>query len=165
MLPRTTSGGYVPSEPETSIVPIAPMGFSHVLRLCLQGGGVYLESGTVSFSSCSITGNSAQYVRAHAQKFPSPRWKITDVLALTHACTTANASVNYSRYVPRCRSRYLEIPNCPDGKNAHALVLILACTTAANASVIFSMYVPQRTLKTSHRPDGKIADVLALTLA
>ena len=50
----------------------------------------------------------------------------------------------------------------PDGKNAHALVLILACTTAANASVIFSMYVPQRTLKTSHRLDrGKIADVLA----
>ena len=54
-------------------VPIAPMGFSHVLRLCLQGGGVFIEGGTVSFSSCTITGNSAPYVRAHAQKFPSPR--------------------------------------------------------------------------------------------
>ena len=56
--------------------PIAPMGFSHVLRLCLQGGGVYIYySGTVSFSSCTITGNTAyDYVRAHAQKFPSPRW-------------------------------------------------------------------------------------------
>ena len=56
-------------------LPIAPMGFSHVLRLCLQGGGVYIVSGTVIFSSCTITGNSAGLVRAHAQKFPSPRWE------------------------------------------------------------------------------------------
>ena len=42
-------------------VPIAPMGISHVLRLCLQGGGVYIDgSGTVvSFLSCTITGNTA----------------------------------------------------------------------------------------------------------
>ena len=57
-----------------SKLPIAPMGISHVSRLCLQGGGVYIYSATVSFSSCTITGNTAQYVRAHAQKFPSPRW-------------------------------------------------------------------------------------------
>ena len=56
-------------------VPIAPMGISHVLRLCLQGGGVY-SSGTVSFSSCTITGNTVNgYVRAHVRKFPSPRWE------------------------------------------------------------------------------------------
>ena len=60
---------------ETLKVPIAPMGFSHVLRLCLQGGGVYINGGTVSFSSCTITGNLAYGVRAHAQKFPSPRWE------------------------------------------------------------------------------------------
>ena len=47
-----------------SKVPIAPMGFSHVLRLCLQGGGVMIDGGTVSFSSCTITGNTAS-VRAH----------------------------------------------------------------------------------------------------
>ena len=58
-----------------SKLPIAPMRFLHVLRLCLQGGGVYVESGTVTFSSCTITGNSATSVRAHAQKFPSPRWE------------------------------------------------------------------------------------------
>ena len=46
------------------------MGFSHVLCLCLQGGGVRIYSGTVSFSLCTITGNTAYYVRAHAQKFP-----------------------------------------------------------------------------------------------
>ena len=52
---------YVPQRP--SKVPIAPMGFSHVLRVCLQGGGVYISgSGTVSFSLCSITGNTAQWV-------------------------------------------------------------------------------------------------------
>ena len=65
-----------------------------------QGGGVYFESGTVTFSSCTITGNSAQYVRAHAQKFPSPRWENADVLALTHACTTAaDTLVNYRECV------------------------------------------------------------------
>ena len=54
-------------------VPIAPMGFSHVLRLCLQGGGVDIIGGPVSFSWCTITGNLAYGVRAHAQKFPSPQ--------------------------------------------------------------------------------------------
>ena len=43
--------------------------------LCLQGGGAYVYGGTVSFSSCTITGNTADYVRAHAQNFPSPRWE------------------------------------------------------------------------------------------
>ena len=60
---------------ETSNFPIAPMGFSHVLRLCLQGGGVSIGSGsgTVTFSSCTITGNTAYDVRAHTQNSPSPR--------------------------------------------------------------------------------------------
>ena len=48
----------------------------HMFRaLCLQGGGVRIYSGTVTFSLCTITGNTAGYVRAHAQKFPSPRWE------------------------------------------------------------------------------------------
>ena len=58
-----------------SKVPIAPMGFSHVLRLCLQGGGVLIFGGTVTFSSCTITGNTAMHVRAHAHNFPLPRWE------------------------------------------------------------------------------------------
>ena len=58
-----------------SKLPIAPVGFSHVLRVCLQGGGVRIDGGTVTFSSCTITGNTADYVRAHAQKFPLPRWE------------------------------------------------------------------------------------------
>ena len=62
---------YVPQIP--SMFHIAPMGdscFAHFL----QGGGVYVNGGSVTFSSCTITGNSAGYVRVHAQKFPSPSW-------------------------------------------------------------------------------------------
>jgi hypothetical protein len=40
------------------------MGFSHVLHLCLQGGGVFVRSGTVTISSANISGNTAGGVRA-----------------------------------------------------------------------------------------------------
>ena len=50
-------------------LPIAPMGDSHFAR-CLQGGGVYVQVGSVTFDSCTITGNSATNVRAHACKLP-----------------------------------------------------------------------------------------------
>ena len=73
--------------------------------LCFQGGGVYVIGGTVTFSSCTITGNTVSVVRAHAQNSDHPDGKIADVLALTHACTTANASVNYSMYVPQRPSK------------------------------------------------------------
>ena len=42
-----------------------------------------------------------------------PDGKNADVLALTHACTTANASVNYSMYVPQRPSK---VPIAPMGK-------------------------------------------------
>ena len=52
----------------------------HMFRaLCFQGGGVFVSRGTVSFSSCTITGNSAGYVRAHVQNFPSPRGEVADM--------------------------------------------------------------------------------------
>ena len=34
---------------------------------CLQGGGVYVSSGTVTISSCTISGNTAVSVRARAR--------------------------------------------------------------------------------------------------
>ena len=61
---------------ETLKVPIAPMGDSRFAR-CLQGGGVFVERGTVTFSSCTISGNTASNVRAHAHKFPSPLPRLT----------------------------------------------------------------------------------------
>ena len=128
---KSTSMEYVPSAPESSKVPIAPMGFSHVLRLvlagrrclcpewlgellivhhhgqhsllcacsrsevpiapmgdshfarCLQGGGVFVQGGSVTFDSCTITGNTATYVRAHPQNFPSPPWETHVLLVFT----------------------------------------------------------------------------------
>ena len=103
---------YVPATPAN--FPSPQWDFHMFCALCLQGGGVYISSGTVSFSSCTITGNTAYWVRAQAQKSSHrPDGKIADVLALTHACTTANSSVNYRRYVPRRPSK---VPIAPMGK-------------------------------------------------
>ncbi len=71
---------YVLSAPETSKVPIAPMEVHMFRVLCLQGGGVYVQDGTVTFVACTISGNTAT-VRAHVQNFPDG--KIADVLAST----------------------------------------------------------------------------------
>jgi hypothetical protein len=55
----------------SSKVPIAPMGDSRFDR-CSQGGGVFVVDGTVTIASCTISGNTATYVRAHTQNLPSP---------------------------------------------------------------------------------------------
>jgi hypothetical protein len=118
----------------------SPMGFSHVLHLCLQGGGVFVQSGTVTISSSTISGNTAAWVRASLIACKSP-------IALIIA---------------------LKIFNRPDGKTADALCLTHACTTANDASVNLGQLQGVRateTLKTSHRPDGKVADMLSPTHA
>ena len=57
---------------ETLKVPIALMGDSRLV-CCLQGGGVYVDSGTVTITSSSIQGNFvSRFVRTHLQQFPSP---------------------------------------------------------------------------------------------
>ena len=61
------------------------MGFSHVLRLCLQGGGVYISGGTVSFSSCTITGNTAAGVRAQLKSSHRPNGIFTCLRSLVLA--------------------------------------------------------------------------------
>ena len=48
------------------------MGDSHFAR-CLQGGGVWVQGGSVTFDSCTITDNFAPSVRAHACKLPIAR--------------------------------------------------------------------------------------------
>jgi hypothetical protein len=70
------TGGYIGSVCAlgSSKLPIAPPG-RLTLACCLQGGGVYISSGTVTITSSSIYGNRANYVRAHVQKFPSPLWE------------------------------------------------------------------------------------------
>ena len=91
----------MPSAPETSKVPIAPMGDSHFAR-CLQGGGVYIYISMVSFSSCTITGNTATYVRAHAQKFPSPRWETHNLLLVCRAAVSMFTVAKSQSSTPKC---------------------------------------------------------------
>ena len=68
---RSTTEGTCSRDPK---LPIAPMGDSSFARF-LQGGGVNVFSGTVTISSCTISGNTASYVCAHVQNFPSPPWE------------------------------------------------------------------------------------------
>ena len=127
---------------ETLIVPIALKGDSSFAR-CLQGAGVYVGGGTVAISSCTIGGNSAEAegVRTHTQKFPHcPNGKIADVLAPTHPCTTANASVNYSVYVPQ-RPRKVPIAPMGDSRFARCLqgggVYVSSGTVTITSSLIY----------------------------
>ncbi|KOO31403.1 hypothetical protein Ctob_015846 [Chrysochromulina tobinii] len=73
-----------------SKVPIAPMGDSR-FACCLQGGGVYVGSGTVTITSSSIYGNTAYAVRAHVQSFPSPQWE-THVLLVAYRAVVSQSS-------------------------------------------------------------------------
>ena len=43
----------------------------HVLRVCLQGGGVDVFGASVALSNCQIYSNVAPEVRAHVRRFPS----------------------------------------------------------------------------------------------
>ena len=71
------TGGNVPDlfvlAAETCNYPNALSGGDHmfVSHVCLQGGGVLVESGTVTFYSCQVFANTAAFVRAHVQNFPS----------------------------------------------------------------------------------------------
>ena len=136
------------------------MGFSHVLRFCLQGGGVYIGGGTVSFSLCTITGNTAGDVRAHAQKFPSPRW---DFYMFCACACRAVVSLSMEAQWPshRAPSVGTQLHMCalksshrPDGKMADVLASTLARTTATDALVNYRMCVPQRPSKVPIAPMG-----------
>ncbi len=91
------------------------------LAPCLQGGGVFVQGGSVTIDSCTISGNAAS-VSVHVQKFPCPHGNMADMPRSTLIFH------NSDRY----------------------LVLSGNCTC-------------QPRLQTSHRPNGKIADVLAPT--
>ncbi len=91
---------------ETLKVPIAPMGDSRFAR-CLQGGGVYNAGGSVTIDSCTITGNTALYVRAHPQKFPmpqcgksAPRWETHDLLVVCRAAVSMSRLAQWPSHRP-----------------------------------------------------------------
>ena len=65
--------GYVPQRPAISHRPHGRLMFCSFL----QGGGVFVHSGTVTMTSCSITGNTASgSVRAHVETSHRPMGKL-----------------------------------------------------------------------------------------
>ena len=150
---------YVLQRP--SMFPIAPMGDSHFAR-CLQGGGFFVYSGTVTLSSCTITGNTASNVRAHDQKFPLPRWE-------THICSLfagwrcrslwrhsdhliVHHQWEFSFFCARSSSK---VPNAPMGKLLTRVprLTLAQLRPGCDAPVNSSGYVPQRGLPNA--PMGK----------
>jgi hypothetical protein len=99
--------------PQRLEVPIALMGDSRVSH-CLQGGGVYVQGGTVTFSSCTISGNQAYYVRAHAQSSHRPKGKVANVLASTH--TLAQLRTFRSTTACTCHRDLENSPSPPHGR-------------------------------------------------
>jgi hypothetical protein len=96
------------------------------IACCLQGGGVYVYSGTVTIqTSSSIYGNTANNVRARLQKFPSPRWD-------THM---------FARCLQGGGIRV-------DGGS----VSLIYCQVHSNQA----SYVRGLMFKSSHHPDGKL---------
>ena len=141
---------------------MAPMGFSHVLRLCLQGGGVRIWSGTVAFSSCTITGNTASGVRAHAQTSHRPDGIFT-CFALVFAgrrclCPGWLGDLlivhHHGQHSLQCACSCSKVPIAPMGK----LLTRLPRLTLAQLRTLRSTTAGtcHRDLAISHRPDGKI---------
>ena len=120
--------------------------------LRLQGGGVIVNGGTVTITSSSIYGNTADYVRAQVQKLPSPPWETHVWLTVCRAAVSLSVPAAQSRSsTPKCIP--IKLTMCvimfksshrPHGKIADALALILACATATDASVNYRGCVLQR---------------------
>ena len=129
-----------------------PNGISTCFALCLQGGGVYVQGGTVTFSSCTIIGNTAvNGVRAHAQESPLPDGIFTCFAPLclqggvyvqggTVTFSSCTITGNTASYV----HAHAQISHRPDGKMADVLASTLARATATDALVNYRMCVPQR---------------------
>jgi hypothetical protein len=115
------------------------------LTLPFQLGGIHLLF-ILGICTCLQNPIVLMFKSSHG-----PDGNTADVLASTHACTTAaDTLVNYSlMYVPQRPV----ISHRPDGKIADMLAPTLACTTA-NALVNDRGYVPQRPCKVPIAPMG-----------
>ena len=117
------------------------------------------------------------YVPQRPEITHHPDGKMADVLASTLACTTVNASVNYSLYVPQRPSK---VPIAPMGFPHVLLFVCRAAVSMCRAAVSMSRVarLPSHrapslatqlmecvlTLKNPHRPNG-ILTCFALVLA
>jgi hypothetical protein len=145
--------------------------FCACVCLCLQGGGVYVGGGTVTFSLCTISGNTAGVVRAHAQNFPSAGILDFALVCLqgggvyvyrgTVMFTSSSISGNTANAVRAHVQTFLSISPYPHGKIADALASTLTCLHNVRPTLRSSSGYVQQRPETSHRshcPDGKTAD-------
>ena len=66
--------------------------YIHNGHLNRQGGGVYVSGGTVTLSSCTISGNTGYLVCAHVPNFPSPRWETHVLLVVCRDLAAVSTS-------------------------------------------------------------------------
>ena len=104
----------LPSMCSRSKLPIDPMGFSHVLFCAwLAGRRCEHQQWQGELLIVHHHGQHSLLCACSRSKVPiAPMGKSLTCLPLTHACTTANASVNYSRYMPKRPSK---VPIAPMG--------------------------------------------------
>jgi hypothetical protein len=153
------------------------MGDSRFAR-CLQGGGVYVQGGTVSIVNSQVYSNRATYVRAHVQKFPSPDEIFTcfahvqgggiriDGGTVTFSSCTING--NQAFFV---RAHVQNFPPPPWETHdwlvvcrAAVSLCILAQSQSSTPKFIQMKLMCVLMHKSSHRPDGKMADLPKSTL-
>ena len=98
--------------------------FTWVSRLCLQGGGVFVQGGTVTLSSCTISGNTAFSVRAHLQP------KMGNAMGKMLTCLP-RLTLAQLRMLPSTTggtaTETLQSSHSPDGKMADVLAPTHAC--------------------------------------
>jgi hypothetical protein len=153
------------------------MGNSRFAR-CLQGGGVFVADGTVTISSCTISGNTADFAVRAALMLKSsqcPNGKMGKLLTRLPRLSLAQLWLTlWSTTVCTCR-RDLNFSHRPNGKLTFCSLLAgrrCLCLGRHSDHLIVhhqweSSYLCARALilKSSQCPDGKIADALALILA
>ena len=127
-----------------------PNGISTCFALCLQGGGVYVQDGTVTFSSCTIIGNTAvNGVRAHAQESPLPDGIFTCFapLCLQGGVYVQGGTVTFSPCTITGNTAsnvrvHAQISHRPDGKMADMPKSTLIFQFGSLFGSIRDMYVP-----------------------
>jgi hypothetical protein len=150
------------------------MGDSRFAR-CLQGGGVFVSSGTVMITSSSITGNTAAGSVRACSKLPiAPMGKCLVDMSISILILYDGCCLELPVWsMCHLRLKLQKFPSPP--WETH--VLLIVCTGRRclrrfrhGHDNVFLDHRQHSLLcvlmfKSSHRPDGKIADVLAVTLA
>ena len=149
------------------------------LAPCLQGGGIYVNTGTVSIVNSQVYSNQATYVRAHAFKsshrphgkltfcsFFAGRWCLCQRWCLCRGWHSVNRELpDLLQHSCLCARSSSKVPIAPMGKLLTCLPRLTLAQLRPKLRSTIQYVRAAETLKTSQCPDGKVADVLATTHA